>query len=166
MSLPPSLSALTLPSTARMRQPAEFAACLQNGQRLGGAFYRCTVRLDPDSSTARIGFAVSRKVDRRAVVRNRLKRIARELFRAKRDSLPAGDYVFMGKREAATAGRAELRADLERLLERMRALKPPAPRVTIAPASHPVAVDPLDRAASDGSSPPPPPADASRRGDH
>lgn len=166
MSPSPKPPAPTLPAVARMRQPAQFSACLQSGQRLGGAYYRCTVRLDPEAGLARIGFAVSRKVDRRAVVRNRIKRIARELFRQRRADLPAGDYVFMGRREAASASRAELRRDLERLLTRMLALKPPAPRVTIAPASTPVALDPANPEATDSPSLPPPPADARRRGDH
>jgi ribonuclease P protein component len=166
MSSSAALSPATLPATARLRQPADFARCLETGVRMGGALYRCTVRIDAEATLPRIGFAVSRKVDRRAVVRNRIKRIARDFFRRNREQLPAGDYVFMAKREAAIASRHELHRDLERLLPRLRALKPTAPRVTIAPDSASVPADRRDSEATDGQIPTSPAADALRRGDH
>jgi ribonuclease P protein component len=122
---------LRLRPESRMRLPREFSRCLDSGQRMGGAYYRLTLLLDPLAPGPRIGFAISRKVDKRAVVRNRLKRIARECFRAYRATLPPGDYVLMGKREAAQIAPELLRRDLERLLSRVRALKPPAAQVTM-----------------------------------
>mgnify|MGYP005750909747 FL=1 len=132
MSAPPPdpLPPARLRPRARMHLPGEFKRCLDAGQRMGGAFYRCSVRLDADREP-RIGFAISRKVDKRAVVRNRLKRVARDTFRRHRHRLPAGDYVFMAKREAATADSAALHRDFERLLARLAALKPPSPQVTM-----------------------------------
>ena len=45
--------------------------------------------------SARLGFAVSSKAVKRAVVRNRIKRIIRESFRRKRRNLPTRDYVIV-----------------------------------------------------------------------
>ncbi|MBK9494557.1 MAG: ribonuclease P protein component [Aquimonas sp.] len=106
-----------------MHSARDFSACMQNGRRLNGALFRICVRFSSDPETpetplARIGFAISRKVDKRAVVRNRLKRIAREMFRQHSDLL-AGDYVVMAKTEAASADGQALRADLQRLLQRL-----------------------------------------------
>jgi ribonuclease P protein component len=124
-----------------MHLPREFSHCLDTGKRMGGAYYRCTALALPDDDAGpRIGFAVSRKVDKRAVVRNRIKRVAREFFRQQRAVLPAGDYVFMGRREAAQASTQQLRDDLIRLLPRLCALKAPAAQVTMPSALIPSAV--------------------------
>jgi ribonuclease P protein component len=69
---------------------------------------------------ARLGLAIARKQVRRAVDRNRLKRIARECFRKQRDALHGIDLVVMARAEAATAETATLRASLERLMGRIR----------------------------------------------
>ncbi|WP_395790862.1 ribonuclease P protein component [Aquimonas sp.] len=129
--------AARLRPSARMHLPREFSRCLDSGKRMGGAFYRCTALAQPESEAnprPRIGFAVSRKVDKRAVVRNRIKRVAREFFRQQRNLLPPGDYVFMGRREAALATPQQLRDDLMRLLPRLCALKAPAAQVTMPAA--------------------------------
>lgn len=138
---PNSEPAARLRPSARMHLPREFSRCLDTGKRMGGAYYRCTaLALADDDAGPRIGFAVSRKVDKRAVVRNRIKRVAREFFRQQRAVLPAGDYVFMGRREAAQASPQQLRDDLMRLLPRLCALKAPAAQVTMPAALIPSAV--------------------------
>jgi ribonuclease P protein component len=128
---------LTYPASARLRQPAEFSACFEHGQRVGAQLYRCVLRPLPGAGSARLGFAISRKVDKRAVVRNRLKRIARDWFRRVRTQLPPGDYVLMARPEAAAASPEALRADLQRLQRRLLALKGSGPQGTMPPASGP-----------------------------
>lgn len=104
-----------------MHSARDFSACMRSGRRINGVYYRLCVHFSSEQATprqARIGFAISRKVDKRAVVRNRLKRVARNVFRQHPD-LPAGDYVIMAKTEASTVDGEALRADLTRLLQRL-----------------------------------------------
>ena len=82
----------------------------------------------------RLGLAVSRKVDTSAVVRNRIKRIARDSFRRYRNHA-ALDYVLVARHEAASATADALRADLESLWRRAAALKPLPPAGTMRDAS-------------------------------
>jgi ribonuclease P protein component len=75
---------------------------------------------EPVGSTARLGLAISKKHARRSVDRNRIKRIAREAFRARRQSLPPVDIIVLSRAGIAGAERAELRAELDRLLENLK----------------------------------------------
>lgn len=78
--------------------------------------------------------AVSKRVDKSAVGRNRLRRQAKESFRMLRAQLPSGDYVLVAKPEAARADNAALRADLLSLFDRARTLKPmPTPGTMPSP---------------------------------
>jgi ribonuclease P protein component len=83
-----------------------------------------TVLARPNSlNIARLGLTISRRAAKRAVDRNRLKRLARESFRMQQQLAPS-DYVVMAKPEAAAADRKALRASLDqhfrRLSERQR----------------------------------------------
>jgi ribonuclease P protein component len=119
-------SPTTFPPTARLRVAGQFQATFAEGQRLNGQYFRLHARILAGAETTRLGITVSKRVDKLAVGRNRLKRQAREAFRALRAALPAGDYVLLAKAEAAKADNAAVRRDLERLLERARSLKAPA----------------------------------------
>jgi len=75
------------------------------------------------TGSARLGLAISKRAAKRAVDRNRLKRIAREVFRKQLD-LPPLDFVVMAGAKAKDADLAALRGSLElhfaRLAERTR----------------------------------------------
>ena len=66
----------------------------------------------------RLGITVTRKVGN-AVVRNRIKRLVREVFRQHRERLPTGlDIVWVAKQQAAGATFAEVLADFDALVRR------------------------------------------------
>ncbi|MEP6483660.1 MAG: ribonuclease P protein component [Rudaea sp.] len=61
----------------------------------------------------RLGVAISRKVSKRAVVRNRIRRTIRESFRLHRAQLPAVDVLLIARSLSAQQTNPLLRADLE-----------------------------------------------------
>ena len=126
-----------LPSQARVRVRAEFDRVFGEGRRTGTPLL--ALHLHRDGQPARLGLAVSRKVDRRAVGRNRIKRALREEFRALRTALPGAAYVIVARPPAAAASRAALRQAFHDALRRAGALPAPEPGGTMPAASpHPV----------------------------
>ena len=76
----------------------------------------------------RLGLAVSRKVSKRAVARNRIKRVVRESFRLRRTRLPAVDVLVIARSSAAGTPNPALRADIEGAWQKLEALMAkPAP---------------------------------------
>ncbi len=114
------------PATARIHAKADFSRVFETGQR--AASPRLAVHWLPDSGAPRLGLAVSRKVDRRAVGRNRIKRALRELFRHERAQLRNGLYVIVARSDAARSENSALQTTFRTLLQRLHALPPlPAP---------------------------------------
>jgi ribonuclease P protein component len=87
----------------------------------------------------RLGLAVSRKVDARAVARNRIKRQLRDAFRHLRLQLVPGDYVVVARPGAAALAPEALRNAFLSLLRRADALDaaalPPVPPPGTMPAA-------------------------------
>ncbi|GAB3100872.1 ribonuclease P protein component [Lysobacter terrae] len=134
------------PRTARVRARADFDRIFEHGRRQ--ATPRLAVHWHAIETPARLGLAVSRKVDPNAVGRNRIKRALREIFRQHRTALAAGDYVVVARPSAREASREQLERHFLDLLRRLGALPAAALPVTAVPGTMPPAPD--ARAASDG----------------
>lgn len=113
------MSDVGMPPDARLRRADDFAALRKPTGRLGSACFRIRYR-DNTVGFARLGQAVSRRVSKRAVDRNRIKRIVRESFRHARAGLPAVDVLIVADVQAAAHSRAALRAELDQLWLRLR----------------------------------------------
>jgi ribonuclease P protein component len=125
------------PRRAQLRASAEFQAVFGGGTRFSGPLFRLQVLpTTGDEAQARLGMTVSKRVDKRAVNRNRIRRQVREAFRLQRAQLPPGDYVFMAKPEAAKVDNPGLRHALLKLLARAATpLKAPVAPGTMPPAA-------------------------------
>jgi ribonuclease P protein component len=110
----------------RIRRRAEYQRIYQGGSRVHGRLL--TLFTLPNASpVGRLGIAATKKLGG-AVVRNRAKRLIREVFRRNKPA-PGIDVVVVPKRElldaSLTAIEIEFRQTLDRSLRRAR----PAPRV-------------------------------------
>jgi ribonuclease P protein component len=105
----------------RVRRRPDFERAYEHGKRLRGRFM--TLFVAPNGSVrCRLGVAATRKLGS-AVVRNRAKRLARELFR--RLKPPAGlDVVVVPRREMLDAPFSSLEADYASTLARRDREKP------------------------------------------
>lgn len=101
----------------RLTRPEEFSRVFANPLRSSDGLFTVVAR-DNGGSTARLGLAISKRVAKRAVQRNRIKRVAREVFRLQRN-LPSLDFVVLAGAGASRVSRTELRASLERHIERL-----------------------------------------------
>lgn len=66
-------------------------------------------------AAARLGLAIAKRVARRAVDRNRIRRVARESFRQRRQKLRPVDFVVLAKPPATEADSRTLKLALEQL---------------------------------------------------
>jgi ribonuclease P protein component len=101
----------------RLHTPAEFGRVFADPARSSDRFF--TVLARPTGRTfARLGLTVSRRAAKRAVDRNKLKRLARESFRQQK-SLPPWDFVVVARAGADRIARRLLRASLDRHFEHL-----------------------------------------------
>lgn len=108
------------PRTARLTRPRDFQRVFQQPLASGDRYFKVLARKG-DGADARLGMAVSRKVDRRASVRNRIKRVIRESFRhrfggcrAPAATGPGLDFVVLPRPACATISNAEMFRSLDR----------------------------------------------------
>ncbi|WNL46251.1 ribonuclease P protein component [Dyella sp. BiH032] len=126
-----------LPREARIRRAGDFAAMRNTSGRLGGRCFSVRYR-ENGLDHARLGLAISKRVSKRAVERNRIKRLVRESFRRIRAQLPAVDLLIMARDHAAGLPGPELLADIDLLWKKLMsrqaspALKPDDAAGTIA----------------------------------
>ncbi len=135
MAIASAHGAASFPRTARLTRKSEFDRALRAPGRCGSTLFRVQVIANEATGCARLGLAIAKRVARRAHDRNRIKRQVREVFRKRKNSMPPFDIVVFARPEAVAASTSELRADLERLLDRVCALNPSRSAATMpAPA--------------------------------
>lgn len=106
------------PRNARVRVRGDFDRVFKQGRRAGLPILALHWHRTGTDTGARLGLAVSRKVDPHAVGRNRIKRCLREAFRHMRAELAPGDYVVVARPGASRHDRASLQAAFTDLLRR------------------------------------------------
>ncbi len=121
------MEALRFPRAARLLKSADFVPPRRCGKRLVTQFFDVQF-LPTIHPQARLGMAVSRRVSKLAVIRNRIKRQLRESFRHRLAHLPPFDVLIIARTCAAKQNSQTLRKDIDGLWTKLAALKPsPSP---------------------------------------
>ena len=104
----------SLPRAARLVRPSEFKRVFENPTVSKDHCFRVLARAG-SADRSRLGMAVSRRVEKRATARNRIKRIIRESFRQR---FGAGgrpiDVVVLPANASATISNEQLFRSLDR----------------------------------------------------
>lgn len=115
-----------LPKQYRLKKRSAFKATykVKNSSRMGGVTLFAGILKKGDTPT-KVGFVVSKKVHKRAVKRNHLKRLMRESYRLLLKEGQLGNsqkymsLVFMGSDRALGKSFAEIKASISKMLERI-----------------------------------------------
>lgn len=106
------------PRQSRLLASRDFQAVFKRCARSRDEYFMVCARYSR-AHNPRIGLAISKKHARRAVDRNRIKRVAREFFRTHRDLQAAADYVVVNHAAATTASNAALTNSLMRHFQQL-----------------------------------------------
>lgn len=122
----------TFPPSHRLRRREEFLRVQRRGRRVHTAHFVLVVLPREDGERLRrVGITVTKKVAK-AVGRNRVKRVVREVFRTHRPLFPEGcDVVVIAKSGASLLGYADVLAEIrkvERALTAAARKKPLEPK--------------------------------------
>lgn len=112
------LSLNAFPRAARLLTASDYSAVFGKSKRLSDRCWTILV-CRKENSEARVGLAVAKKRAKRAVDRNRLKRIVRETFRRNKEQLAGTDIVVMNRDDTVRASNEELRQSLDRLFAKV-----------------------------------------------
>jgi ribonuclease P protein component len=117
----PAATGAAFPRAARLLKAADFARLRGISRRLGTRHFSAEVAANTHEGP-RLGLAISKRVSKKAVRRNRIKRIARDSFRLTRHDLPAVDILLIARSSADLEQNATLRDELVKLWERIATL--------------------------------------------
>ena len=113
----------SLPACARIKRKSEYDRVKLEGKRLNSRHFLLLLARAA-SSECRIGTIITRQIDKRAVVRNRIRRHLKELFRLNRHRFTKPvDIVFIARRDAQLCSFEELEHEILPLLVRQKFIR-------------------------------------------
>ncbi|TMD68455.1 MAG: ribonuclease P protein component [Chloroflexi bacterium] len=115
---------MALNRALRLRKSSEFQRVRQQGRSLTSRLL-ILAWIPNDVGRLRVGFVVSKRISKRAVERNYIKRLLSEAIRPEIPKLSGGwDIVLSARNQITTADLRALEQDIVNLLHRARLLGP------------------------------------------
>ncbi|WP_165423572.1 ribonuclease P protein component [Ktedonosporobacter rubrisoli] len=113
---------MALNRALRLRKSSDFQRARQQGRMLTSRLL-ILVWAPNNLTTLRVGFVVSKRISKRAVERNYIKRLLGEAVRPVLADLPTGwDIILSAKHQASGVDLSTLKEDITTLLRRARLL--------------------------------------------
>ncbi|MFA5207604.1 MAG: ribonuclease P protein component [Candidatus Paceibacterota bacterium] len=112
-----------LPKENRLKKEKEFEAVFKGGRTIKGksVFLRYLIN---GTDKTKVGFVVSKKISKLAVIRNKAKRRMRDIVRLKKDGLKEGlSIVIISLPSISKMTYKEIKEDLENLLSKEELIK-------------------------------------------
>jgi len=106
------------PRSTRLLQASDYSRVFARSTRVSDKYWTILASSN-QCSRNRLGMAIAKKRAKRAVDRNRLKRVIREHFRHNQMAMVTVDLVIMNRDAAVNATNNELRRSLETLWEKL-----------------------------------------------
>jgi len=100
------------PKTVRLLKPSEFQTVYKKGRWVANRELVANFK-QHDRTLSRLGITVSKKVSKKAVDRNRIKRQFREWFRKKKQGTQPIDLILTAKPSLNARSNAEIQQSLE-----------------------------------------------------
>ena len=114
----------SFPRSARLLTAADYACVFKKNQRFSDRYWTVLVHAD-NTIPHKLGLAIAKKRAKRAVDRNKIKRIARESFRAHQHQLTGLQMVVMNRDAATKETTMALRRSMDALYRKIIAKHSP-----------------------------------------
>ena len=103
----------------RLQKSSDFKTLSVYGKTIKKQLFIVSYGQQQKTSNVRLGIIVSKRCSKRAVDRNRIKRIIRESFRLNKEQLDCYDIVIISRKLAVTASNEELFKELESVWQKL-----------------------------------------------
>ncbi|MBI2068694.1 MAG: ribonuclease P protein component [Candidatus Yanofskybacteria bacterium] len=103
----------------RLKKKKDFEGVFKQGKAVKGNFLFVKYRKN-GSGYPRIAFIVSSKVSRKAVVRNRIRRILSDISRTRLKELGPVDIILIADKKIIEAPREKIEQDLESIFRKLK----------------------------------------------
>lgn len=110
-----------LPKVNRLTEKSDFDRAVRDGRVFQSQSFGLAVLEEKDfGAPPKFGFIISNKISKKAVDRNRVRRIMRDVVRKSLDLIPSGYiFIFLAKKSIIERSALELRRELEEILRKI-----------------------------------------------